>query len=205
MKITRFAVIGLSFLSLISCDRHSQTGQPKQDKAVSAAAVLNTQWTDAAAKLAEASSNRLLGKGKPGFSLPQLRVYDPGERLILNQSGNKPGTLAATMQRVITADRPIVGPTFPQTVGDLQTADHGAATGRIVGKGKTTIFDYWADWCVPCKALEKELIAWAATQPVNSVQIVRVEADLTKLARDRGEKVIMIKKDASGNLVKVEM
>ncbi|HEY0628492.1 MAG TPA: thioredoxin domain-containing protein, partial [Sphingomicrobium sp.] len=170
--------------------------------------IIETAWTKAAAEREEKLTEESLQKnpkGPPRYALPELRVYDPQQRLILHEVGISPGKTAAALDDRISSGRPINGPSLQATLADLETRDHRPAAERIRKGGRITIVDYWAEWCVPCKALEKELVAWAAEQPGGTVQLVRAEADLMKLARASGDKVIMMKKDASGKLVKQEV
>lgn len=77
-----------------------------------------------------------------------------------------------------------------ETLADLETADHRPVARQLLPTSGITVFDYWAEWCVPCKVLEKDLMAWAATQPAGSVRVVRAEADLMKVMRSHGMKVV---------------
>jgi len=112
-----------------------------------------------------------------------------GQQLIFRQVGDKPAIVNSTLDRTIAGDRPIAGPSYAETVGDLETADHRAAAEKLPANGEVTIVDYWASWCVPCKAMEKKLTAWAANQPQGKVRLLKAEADLMKAAQAHGIKL----------------
>ncbi|HEX5237672.1 MAG TPA: thioredoxin family protein [Sphingomicrobium sp.] len=139
--------------------------------------IIDAAWNDAAASRIQA----LVAGGKFQYTLPELRIYDAGRKLIFRQIGDSPTIDNAALKRVISADRPISGPTFAETVADLDTADHQSAAAKLPANGEVTIVDYWAEWCASCKVLGKRLTTWAATQPQGSVRIVKAEADLQKL------------------------
>ena len=52
-----------------------------------------------------------------------------------------------------------------------------------LAKGKVTIIDFGADWCVPCKVLEKRLVAYMRENEgiaLRKVDIVNFESDVAK-------------------------
>jgi thiol-disulfide isomerase/thioredoxin len=198
-KIMRAALVGAVVGALItSCNR------PPASKAKTSSAgaeVIDAQWTEAAAKQAEA----LVAAKKLTYELPELRIYDARQQLIYHRTGIDPDTIAKTLDGAIAAKQPIAGPSYSETAADLETADHKAISAILQPNGAVTIFDYWAEWCVPCKILEKQMLAWAAQQRPGSVRIVRAEADLTKLQRGRGGKIYVLEEGPDGKLIKVEM
>lgn len=194
-------------LAVAACQQSEpDRSRPRESK--SQFEVIETAWTLTAAEKAEKLVAAALEKDPNGglkYALPELRIYNPQQELIYHVNGATPGKTAAILHQAISANRKTSGPSFQETLDDLETPNHRAASERVRPGNHITVFDYWAEWCVPCKALEKELLAWAADQPNGSVQIVRAEADPMKLARTRGNKVIMMKRDSSGKLIKVEM
>ncbi len=72
--------------------------------------------------------------------------------------------------------RPVVPPA-PSDARGLDVADVGApgeAFELVPVAGKLTIFDFWAEWCVPCKALEPMLLELARAHP-GAIAIRRVD------------------------------
>jgi thiol-disulfide isomerase/thioredoxin len=176
----RILAIGLASAALISCGR-SPSASPQQHTPE----IIETAWTNVAANRAVA----LMNTRKLHYALPELRIYDASQRLIFHQVGDKPEIVAATLDRTIASDRPIVGPSLAETLGDLETSDHHPAAQKLAVNGEVTVFDYWASWCVPCKAVGKKLTAWAATKPQGTVRIVKAETDLMKAAAGHGIKI----------------
>ena len=194
-------------LALTACNR--ERNAPKHE---SIPAVVETQWTDAAAKRTEALADAALKqdpvKGGLKYALPQMRVYDAQGQLVYSldpTAGWKPQSIGATIDRAIASGHAIAGPSLKDTLADLQTSDGRPAITAVARQGTPLVFDYWASWCVPCKILEKALLQWQATKPRGSIQIVKAETDLMKLARRRGEKVYKMERGPDGELHKVEM
>jgi thiol-disulfide isomerase/thioredoxin len=137
-----------------------------------------------------------------------LRVYSATGQLVYlldAKRGWKPDTIGSEIDRAIASGHAIAGPTLTETLADLQTGEGRPARAAVASNGTPLVFDYWASWCVPCKILEKGLLQWQATKPGGSVQIVKAEADLTKVERAEGQKVFFLKKGADGKLHEVEM
>jgi len=196
------ALVAIATGALPACHQRSP-GVAADQSSVAQPTVIDIQWTDDAARRTEALDNERINKGQRGFGLPQVWIYDAAGRMIFHQEGGDPREIE-NIGRAVLANRPIPGPSFSETMSDFQTRDGRSALSILNSAGKVTVIDYWAEWCVPCKLLEKKLLAWAATQP-RSVQLVRAETDLTKLARARGEKVYKLVKGKDGKTIKVEM
>ena len=185
---------------ILGCER--KPAEPRNEAPSSAAApVIDTRWTEAAAR----RMNQLTGAGKVKYTLPEIRIYDGRRQLIFHQTGVDPANIGSTLDTALREKRLIPGPAYDGTVADLETSDGRPARGVMPRSGPATIFEYWASWCVPCGVLEKEVKGWVLRQPRGSVQIVRVEADLTKLQRAQGGKTYLLKKGPDGRLVKVEI
>lgn len=60
--------------------------------------------------------------------------------------------------------------------GDVQMASKGDAfdLGTHLAAGKYTIFDYYADWCAPCRALDPQLRRLAASRPDVAIRKVDI-------------------------------
>jgi hypothetical protein len=166
----QFLTVVLMSMTLVGCGR-STSDQGSQQPVH----VIDAVWNNAVASRIRSLGNRFQ------CTLPELRIYDAHRRLIFREIGDKPAINDAVLNQAISADQPIAGPSFAETVADLDTPDHQPAAVQLPTTGEATIFDYWADWCVPCKVLGKQLMAWAATQPEGSVRIVKAEADANKL------------------------
>lgn len=161
---------------------------------------LDTRWTQAASKAFVARTE----SGKLEKSLPEIRVYDAGDRLVLRSFGAKNGPIGRSIVQALRRHSPIAGPSFKETLAELETRDGKPALGQTKGGARITVVDYWAEWCIPCKALGKELDAWAARQPAGYVQIVRAETDPMAAMQASGIKMKRFKKGPDGKLVEVQ-
>jgi thiol-disulfide isomerase/thioredoxin len=164
-----------------------------------ATAVLETRWTKAAE---QAFVSSLTARAKK--QLPELRVYDAGNRLVLRSYGFKEGTAGKTIVKAVRSRKAVAGPDFAETMGELETRDGRPALAQARGRAKITVVDYWAEWCAPCKALGKELDEWAARQPAGYVQIVHAETDPIAAGKARGQKFFRYIKGPDGKRIKVE-
>ena len=102
--------------------------------------------------------------------------------------------------------------------GDVQIVSKGAAFDykKHLAAGKYTIFDYYADWCPPCRVLDPQLRRLAADRPdvaLRKVDIVDWTTDvvrqhsITDLPHleiyDPDGKLIATGEDAFGTLEKI--
>src|SRR5690349_21180518 len=87
-------------LLLCSCERNSVGKTDGSVASTQRVRVIETAWTDAAAKQAEELSSKLLKEGKAGFRLPQLRVYDTNQQLVYTLSEKwMPDTIGTQIAR----------------------------------------------------------------------------------------------------------
>jgi thiol-disulfide isomerase/thioredoxin len=160
---------------------------------------LDARWTKAAE--AQYVPGAMAGKTK---TLPELRVYDAGGRLILLQTGYHRGRVGASIEAAARLDRPVRGPSLAQSLAELETRD-GKPLGRSLRTRRgLTVIDYWAEWCVPCKSLGAELDAWTASQPASAVTLVRAETDLMRALRAQGKVVKHYLEGPDGKRIEVE-
>jgi len=174
-----------------------------------APAVVETQWTRSAAERSERLTNSALKKdprrGGLKYGLPQLRVYGRDGRLVYVLDATRawsPQTIGRVIDKAVASGTTVAGPSLQETLADLQTVEGRPASLAVAGHETPLVFDYWASWCVPCKILEKALLQWQRSKPSGAVQIVKAEADPMKLAKERGEKIFMVKKGPDGKMHK---
>ena len=108
------------------------------------------------------------------LNLPEYRVYSAAGPLLLRQVGWTEGDTAAPLDAAGATTPPIAGPPLQTVIGGLQTRGGAALS---IGHPRFVIVEYWATWCVACKALAPELDAWVARQPKGTVTLVRAEID----------------------------
>jgi thiol-disulfide isomerase/thioredoxin len=193
LLLTVAVVVGATALQ--SCHRRSAEEAPKA--AAVGPEVIGLQWTKQAAE-------RTAKSGKP-YALPQLRVYDAHGQLVYNLPLGAPPTIGSSIDNALKLDRAVPGPTLAQSLADLQTYQGAPASSAIAAPGSPIILDYWATWCIPCKKLEKSLLAWAAQRLPGSVRIVKAETDVMKAMRAAGQRTFMVKKDACGKPHMIEV
>lgn len=191
----KFSTACLLSFTLSACD------QPTSGLSEKRPPIVEAHWTRAAAEADERLNDAMLAKSGRGTSLPRLRAYDSQNRLIYVLDPAKswtPDTIGSQIDAAAKSGAYVEGPSFAQTVGEFELADGRPAATVIKGGNGLTVFDYWADWCVPCKILEKALRKWAAEKPQGTIQLVHAEADNMKLAKERGETIIMSKVGPDG-------
>jgi len=194
-KLLSMSVLIASAAVLQSCHRRLSEGAP--NPASAGPEVIGVEWTrDAAERIAKSGKS---------YALPQLRVYDARGQLVYNLPLGAPPTVGSSIDNALKLDRAVPGPTLAQSLSDLQTYQGDPASSAIAAFGQQLIFDYWASWCIPCKKLEKSLLAWAAQRPPGSVRIVKAETDVMKAMRAAGQRTFMVKKDASGKQHMIEV
>ncbi len=143
--------------------------------------------------------------GRPAgdFPLPQLRVYDKEGRRVLERLGfyaqtfpafvNRAlsGGTAANASRLLSHELDLVltpdGKPFP--VSALPAADY-------------TLVDYWASWCLPCRAQDAELQKIFAAKPGLRINLVKVEADLSQKSPQEINRMIQAGREAAAARVK---
>jgi thiol-disulfide isomerase/thioredoxin len=133
--------------------------------------ILETRWTKKV-QLAAAKSGT-------GTSLPEVRVYDARGQLLLRTFGAGKGTAVRQVTGAIRNAKPVAGPSLAEAMRVLETRDGRPAARQIGGRGRIIVVDYWAEWCVPCKFVSRELAEWTAQQG-GTVLLVHAETDPMK-------------------------
>lgn len=131
-------------------------------------------------------------------ALPELRLYDQSHRLLFKATGATPGNTAERLDAALHSAQELTGPSFAGTIGEIETRNHQPVSSHLRASRPITVFEYWAEWCAPCKVIEKELLAWASRQPSGSVRIVKVEADIVKVMKAQGASVVVEKAATPG-------
>jgi thiol-disulfide isomerase/thioredoxin len=139
----------------------------------------------------------LLNAGK--FALPQLRIYDRQGRQIGDfGSGYSPETFRDRFEAVLKSAAPTGSDkTLVWEIKRLE--DQSGKRLEKLPEAKFTVVVYWAEWCEPCHALDKQLKEILATHKDLTVNVLHVEADPQKAfpsvviekqdkKKDKGEK-----------------
>jgi thiol-disulfide isomerase/thioredoxin len=166
--------------------------------AAASIAPIDLRWTKAAER------HYLAVSATAPKQLPELRMYDAHHRLILHIVGMKPGTLGADLSNAARHVRAAAGPSYADTMAELETRDGRPARAALRSGARFTVVDYWAEWCAPCKVMGTELETWAALQPAGTVQVVRAETDPLAAARAAGAVIRRYRQGPNGKLVEVK-
>jgi thiol-disulfide isomerase/thioredoxin len=121
----------------------------------------------------------LLNTGQ--FALPQFRIYDRQGRQISDfGSGYSPETFRDKFEAVLKSAAPTGSDkTLAWEIKRLEGQDGKRL--EKVPEAEITVVVYWAEWCEPCHALDKQLKEILAAHKDLSVNVLHVEADPQKV------------------------
>jgi thiol-disulfide isomerase/thioredoxin len=123
-------------------------------------------------------------------SIPWLTAYDAKGELLLVLRGYSPdhaallpslargsiGIDAIALSRRVRARKPR-GWTLDRELSFLRKPAGGGVSREELREGAATLIEYQAAWCVPCRALERDLDAFLARNPNVRTNALRVDVD----------------------------
>lgn len=146
------------------------------------------------AKLAKIAP--LEGRAANDFPLPQLRVYDKQGRQVLERLGYYAPTFSSFLTRALSGGTAANPTRLLAHELDLVLAPDGK-TMSTVPEADYTIVDYWASWCLPCRAQDRDLHKVLAAKPGVRVNLLKVEADLSQKTPQEVNKMIEAGREAA--------
>lgn len=113
------------------------------------------------------------------FPVPQLRVYDKQGRRVLERLGYYAPTFSAFLTRALTGGMPADDSRLLAYEMDLVLAPDGTPI-TTLPDADYTIVDYWASWCLPCRAQDQDLVKVLTANSSVRVNLLKVEADTSQ-------------------------
>lgn len=123
------------------------------------------------------------------FPVPQLRVYDKQGRRVLERLGYYAPTFSAFLTRALTGGTPADDSRLLAHELDLVLAPDGKLISTLPA-ADYTIVDYWASWCLPCRAQDQDLVKVLTANPGVRVNLLKVEADTSRMTPQEVMKMI---------------
>ena len=114
------------------------------------------------------------------FPVPQLRVYDKQGRRVLERLGYYAPTFSAFLTRALSGGTPADDSRLLAHELDLVLAPDGTTLSTLP-EADYTIVDYWASWCLPCRAQDQDLVKVLTANPGVRVNLLKVEADTSRM------------------------
>jgi len=127
-------------------------------------------------------------EGQQEFPLPQLRIYDRQGRRVLERLGFHAPTFNTFVTRALDGGNS-PSPHLLANELALVLAPDGKPLATLPD-ADYTIVDYWAAWCAPCHAQDRELLKVLSARPKTRVNLLRVEADLSQKTAAEVQKMI---------------
>lgn len=120
--------------------------------------------------------------------LPQFRLYDAHQRQVMDIGiGFSPEQFEADLRQALEHPSPIENARTLEQETQTLVQPHGSPLPPFPTSDYTAV-KYWADWCAPCKELDKVLKEVLTSFPELRINILSVEADPTNsLATTLGE------------------
>ena len=138
------------------------------------------------------------GRAANDFPLPQLRVYDKQGRLVLERLGFYAPTFSSFLTRALSGDTPADASRLLAHELDLTlTPDGKPLAATALPEADYTLVDYWATWCLPCRAQDRELHKVLAARPGLRVNLLKVEADLSQKTPQEINKMLEAGREAA--------
>lgn len=120
-------------------------------------------------------------EGQTSFelSLPQLRAYDPQGRRLAEMTGFDIEGFGPAVTRLLDGkETPDASKPFADELTRISAPEEKPLP--ALPEADITIVKYWAEWCVPCHAQSRELARALAEHPNLHVNLVHVDADLSR-------------------------
>lgn len=136
------------------------------------------------------------GRAANDFPLPQLRVYDKQGRRVLERLGFYAPTFASFVTRALSGGSQADASRLLAHELDLVLAPDGKPL-AVLPEADYTIVDYWASWCLPCRAQDRELHKVLAAKPDLRINLLKVEADLSQKTPQEVSKMIEAGREAA--------
>lgn len=203
-RVWSAAVLGLAAASMVPTLLAAQTPAPLQQGTAPAPSLSTASpsatWP-ANTKLFQTKIAKIaIPDGRPAgdFPLPQLRVYDKEGRRVLERLGFYAQTFPAFMTRALSGGTTANASRLLSHELDLVlTPDGKPFPVSALPAADYTLVDYWASWCLPCRAQDAELQKILAAKPDLRINLVKVEADMSQKTPQEINRMLQAGRDAA--------
>ena len=114
------------------------------------------------------------------FPVPQLRVYNKQGQRVLERLGYYAPTFSSFLTRALSGGTPADSSRLLAHELDLVLGPDGQVISTLPD-ADYTIVDYWASWCLPCRAQDRDLVKVLTAKPNVRVNLLKVEADTSRM------------------------